>query len=174
MQVPATIDYFGLPDAPGMHFFRCEKLSATLSPQGCAANYRSSLKRGDAERLHHCRNCPIGALHTGEEPVRLSPYYGGNLCSRCHRPASRIIHGRICVSCQNREYEIIRGRNAKGMPPVKLAPLHPRRLKVAIGGRVVERKLERSVDMVELMLSILRNERGEIRFGFGWQPGVTA
>jgi len=168
------IEYFEIDAAPGLQFFRCDKLSATLSAKGCAQNYRQAAGRDQADRLYHCRNCPIGAHHNGERAIRVSKYYGGNLCARCHRPASRLIHKRICVSCQNREYEIVKGRNAKGTMPVRLPELHPQRVLVSIDGKVSPRRLERCVDATEAFLTILRTERGAIQFGFppGQIPGL--
>jgi hypothetical protein len=162
-----TVEYFALDAAPGIKVFRCDKLRATLTVHGCAQNYRTALTRTEqAERLHGCRNCAVGGLHTGQKPVRLSQFYGQNICCRCTSPASRIINSRLCVSCQNREYEIVKGRNAKGQPPVKLQPLHPRRISVSVEGLVSEFRLERSSDTAELMLAVLRNKRGDIAFGF--------
>ena len=160
------ISYFGIAEAPHLSFFRCDRLNATLSQQSCAANYKASVRPSDAERLHHCRNCPVGAKHCGGQAVKLSVYYGGNICSRCRRPAGRIIHKRICVSCQNREYEIIKGKNAKGQRPVHLLPLRQQRIKALVAGNAVELSLDRGVDKIELILSVLRNQQGEIMFGF--------
>lgn len=35
----------------------------------------------------------------------------------------RLIHGALCLSCYNREREVVVGRNAKGVPPKKAAAI---------------------------------------------------
>jgi hypothetical protein len=70
-----------------------------------------------------------------------------------------MIWDRLCVSCQNRSYEVTKGRNAKGTPP-KLQ-LEPRRLGVVIdhgaaGARYIELLEPATVDMAEVALAALR------------------
>lgn len=46
------------------------------------------------------------------------------ICVRCHQPSvRRLIYGNLCISCANRQFEYIRGRNAKGTVPIKHPPL---------------------------------------------------
>lgn len=161
-----AVSYFTYPECPDLQFFRCEPMRANLSTAACASNYKASLKKSELERLHHCRNCPIGAMHAGETFVRTSSYYGSNICARCHRPSMRIIKGRLCVSCQNREYEYLKGRNAKGSRPVKLSRLDPRRVRCQIGRKIIDRRIEHSDSMEEVLLTVLRNAQGAVRFGY--------
>jgi hypothetical protein len=108
--------------APG-RYFACTKLSGTLSTLSCAAQWTAAEHR-DASP---CRGCPIGrdhfAQHHGLQPTE--PHRGRvGTCLRCGGVGLRIISSRgICVSCANRGYEVERGRNAKGRPPIKHGPL---------------------------------------------------
>ncbi|MDI3383988.1 hypothetical protein ACFPPF_22075 [Xenophilus aerolatus] len=119
----SAVDYIpGPADAPG-RYFACARLSATLSVGGCAAQWTASTHR-DASP---CRGCPIGrehfAQHHGLQPAEPSRGRVGT-CLRCNGVGLRLIGSRgICVSCANRTYEVERGRNAKGSPPVKHGPL---------------------------------------------------
>jgi hypothetical protein len=77
----------------------------------------------------HCVGCPVGAVNAGEriEDATAARYEAAlrKFCPRCSRPASRLINGRFCVSCYNRDREVARGRNCKGNPPkVVAARLH--------------------------------------------------
>ena len=74
-----------------------------------------------------CHSCPVGQGHaqlqsgsgcTSER--RDKP----RICLRCGRDDLRIVQERgICVSCANRQYEVLRGRNAKGTTPAKARAL---------------------------------------------------
>lgn len=155
---------------PGVRYFRCEPMAATLGTEACAANWRASNER-DAERLMKCRTCPVGAVHAGETAASMSPLRGTKVCSRCLCGTTRLIHGWLCVSCYNREREWMAGRNAKGKAPVRMQPLHRRTLKVVEAGdaRVIHRDL--TMGLEELMAAALRESRKSVVFAFN---GATA
>jgi hypothetical protein len=157
--------YFEIADAPGRRFFRCAKLRSTLSTQACAANFLRSqkLRPEEVTGTHLCRECPLGAHHAGVPLIRRSGLYHIDLCPRCRRYHSRIIGGTRCVSCTNREYEWIRGANAKGTPP-QMAPLEARRIRIVLNGEVTELRTERSHDTTELVLGVLRVAEGRVVF----------
>jgi hypothetical protein len=157
--------YFTLPDAPDLKMFRCARLRATLSDRACAANFLRSqkLRPDDVTGVHLCRECPIGSATAGVPLIRRSGLYNIDLCPRCRRYCARIINGTRCVGCANREYEWIRGANAKGTVP-KMKPLLARRLRIVIGGQVTELRSERSRDHTELMLGVLRVAEGRAVF----------
>lgn len=103
-------------------------LRGTLPVSACADNYRS-------RRYDSCVGCAIGREHAGEEAVGTKsapppPPVVPRMCIRCGQTgmtAERLI-GRlrrvrahtICVSCYNREREVVRGVNAKGATPKKI------------------------------------------------------
>lgn len=98
-------------------FFACAPLAATLSTATCAARFNEAQSR---ERFFACKNCPVGAHHAGKPPPIRSPLNSKRVCARCLRQAPRVVWGRWCVSCFNRQQEVIKGRNAKGAAPKKL------------------------------------------------------
>lgn len=75
-----------------------------------------------------CHSCPVGQCHARprDEAVRSNaPRTKPQICLRCSRNDLRIVQERgICVSCANRQYEVARGRNAKGKAPTKASPLN--------------------------------------------------
>lgn len=117
---PSDVTYFQIAGAPG-EYFRCDPLRATLSTRACAQMYQRE-KRTRSGQHPHCRGCEVGALHAGERAP--TPLFGALVCPRCARGAMRLVRG-LCVSCVNRQYEVTRGRNARGGagPRLQLAPL---------------------------------------------------
>ena len=113
-----------------------------------------------------CKLCPIGAAHAGEVDASTSQLKGSLICARCHRPATRLVEGMHCVSCKNREYEWIKGRNAKGSRPTKMAPLAPRCVRFMNGREpcTLRRNLTKNTD--ELVIAALRHSRNRVSFGF--------
>jgi hypothetical protein len=94
-----------------------------LSENACAGLFRRAQK-ADLEidvAMVHCRSCLIGASHAGMEckpPDAVS-------CVRCEIPrATRLIGRLLCVSCTNRQMEIEKGRNARGLKPTMLQALN--------------------------------------------------
>ena len=162
----SVVDYM-TPDwgVPGVRYFRCAPMSATIAVDACAANWRAS--HGDsAERLHKCRVCPVGAVHAGDTMASLSPLRGSKVCSRCGTGTTRLVHAWLCVSCYNREREWTIQRNAKGQRPTRMAPLHRRSLLLleAGGARVFGRDLTASTE--ELMVAALRDSDRAVQFAF--------
>lgn len=157
------VEYFKIEGVERM-MFKCERIRATLSKEGCATNWQQAQK-GD-ERRGACRSCPLGATHAGFESASCSDLKGSLLCSRCGKSSSRgwLLDGCLCVSCMNREYEWIKGKNAKGSVPSKMLPLGPRMILIAEAG--VPRRFKRSLTQheCELPLSALRDCQGEVTF----------
>lgn len=155
-------------DYPKM--FRCDRRSMTLSVPACASLWRSAqAKRPEPwEGKFACRTCPVGAQHAGcampqeveaTEALRL-------VCPRCERDASRLIRSRLCISCYNREQEVIRGRNAKGGTPRLSGRLHTERLSVVEPGggtRIVRR--ENVIGASEAIIALAKTAKGGMAFG---------
>jgi hypothetical protein len=72
----------------------------------------------------------------------------------------------VCVSCANRYYEYIKGRNAKGTKPVKHPEMHKRSISYHCDGEVRTKTLDMSIDAEELIVTVLRDERKEVQFQF--------
>lgn len=141
--------------------FRCEPHEATVTTTGCAARFTRA--QGAAKRLNGqtygvslaavhsnvaaaraaarhnmdaCQRCPLGALHAGAEPVTHSEHYASDQCPRCGFGTNRMIAGRVCVNCYNREREVVAGVNGRGNAPKRIAPMASIPLRLVIGGRV--------------------------------------
>lgn len=110
MPEPLNISYREL--LPGFVVFDCAPLHASLSAKSCAANH--------AERRNEsCVQCAIGRHHAGELGMRVHRAKPTGFCIRCERRTTRrmLEHG-ICISCYNRQREVLRGRNGKGVRPL--------------------------------------------------------
>lgn len=163
------VDYFANPEVPGKLFFRCERMRATLSTESCRSSWRRADELNDGSHSS-CRLCPIGAVHAGEVAASMSPLKGTLMCARCHRTAGRLIGGMVCVSCQNRAYEFLKGRNAKGTKPVKLAALDQRRIRYRHGAELSTLRVRHSVDTDELIVAVLRDSKQSVAFAFNSTP----
>jgi hypothetical protein len=151
---------------PGIRHFACDRLRATLSVSSCGARWEKANGTDvDADRFHTCRRCPIGASHAGRVDHNPSPFRGMMICGRCHRGAPRLIGKHLCVSCFNRARELRLGRNAKGTAPRKLARLDQRSITYRAAGVVKTRVLDESVDVTELVVAVLRDEKHAPLFG---------
>jgi hypothetical protein len=156
------IQYFEMPGLAGRRYFKCERLLASMSETSCADMWRSTNRDGAGR--DSCRNCAIGAVHTGDTASSESPLKGRCVCARCHKPASRLIGGMHCVSCKNREYEWVKGRNAKGTRPVKLCALDRRRVRFMCGGLARDLVMPRSDSTEELVMATLRDSVERVSF----------
>ena len=109
MPASPTITYFEL--LPGFTAFRCEPLRASLSPRACGQNHND-------QRHPACQACPIGQRHAAEHSLKVHQSKPATTCVRCERqPGRRLLEHGICISCYNRQREVIRGRDRKGNVP---------------------------------------------------------
>lgn len=168
------VTYFTIPETPGVEYFGCEKLRAKLPVESCADMWRKA-NRGSADERElrsACKNCPIGATHAGESVSSISPLRNTKLCGRCQRPSRRLVSKHLCVSCQNRQYEWLKGRNAKGCAPARMRPLAARSMHFTHDGELRELYLPLSVDSTELVIAALRDSTGHVKLGRnGHAPG---
>ncbi len=159
------ISYRKIAEIAGASFFDCSRLHAGLTISACAEMWRLANK-GRSERHTACRVCPVGAAHAGVPNASRSPISGALVCARCTRGATRLIGKRICISCYNREREFIRGRNARGMVPTKLAPLVGRRVFYLSNGRVHLVRCDRTASDAELVVATLRDAIHSVAFAW--------
>lgn len=163
------VDYFSMEHVPGKVFFKCERQRAKLSTDSCASMWRKADELNDGTNSS-CRLCPIGAVHAGEVAASMSPLKGALICARCHRNAMRLIGKMLCVSCQNRQYEAEKGRNAKGTAPVKLGTLSKRSIRYRHGDEIRTMVLHKTVDVDELVVAALRDSKKAVVFAFNPAP----
>lgn len=163
-----NVEYFESDLLPGKPMFRCERMAASLQVSACAGMWREANAGGQApDRLFRCMQCPIGAQHAGVADANMSPLRGTGICSRCHRTDLRLIGGNICVSCQNRQYEFIKGSNAKGKAPVKCMPLGRRTVQFVCEGQVRTLSRQHTGSTDELVVELLRDASKRVMLGRG-------
>ncbi len=152
--------------------FRCTTWRATLSIPACAGRWREAqtAKAERAEQLRLCRQCPTGAAHAGEKFIHRATVYGNNVCPRCRRGTTRrMVSNRVCLTCYNRQREVLVGKNAKGSAPLKA---QGELSLVRIGVRLdVGLPTERIVEFAdigtgapELRYHVERTHQGEVEF----------
>ncbi len=163
----------------------------TLSAAGCARLWHSAQETRPLpwEGRHRCLSCPIGAARAGRPGV--GPFPPAELlrewviCPRSRRPATRLsrghlINGRLCVSCSNRDREVLRGEDARGRPPRLV--LRDVTLAVVESGAVRHALRYRVTSDLEAMLVEAMQAKGPLAFpcsapppvGDGWRPAPHA
>lgn len=169
------IEYSSIDGVRG-DYFRCERLRAKLSTTACSKLYQQAMSsRGLETGLRpQCRGCPIGAFHSGKVPEKSSSsrFLGQLICSRCHEHTRRLIRKSICVSCYNREREVMIGRNAKGGAPIHCRQVSSTTLACVIGEEtsMKVRRFDRVTSRVEAVLSMMRMEVQSLSFGWVAPP----
>ena len=160
------VEYFELPDLmPGRPMFRCVRLSASLQVSRCSAMW--ALANEAADSGSSCLGCKVGAAHAGVGDPSQHWLRGSGACSRCHRTDLRLIGGNVCVGCKNREYEWVKGRNAKGKFPAFHPTLAPRCVVVSVGGKTQRVARSLTASTTELVVELLRDRSGRVLFGQG-------
>ena len=159
------VSYRQIPEIPGATFFDCTRLHAGLKTTACAEMWRAA-NEGRSERYTACRSCFVGATHAGVSNASRSPIRGALVCQRCSRGATRLIRKAWCVSCANRQYEIIKGRNARGVAPTRLAPLAPRQVFYMANGRTVLKRMEHTTHFGELIVAVMRDSVHAVAFAW--------
>lgn len=158
--------------------FECVRIPGrlTLSVGSCAKSWQDGNGSDPDKRMrfHHCTRCPQGAIHAGCATLAVvNPYYMRKRCPRCDRPSQRMIGGRICVSCYNRELEVLKGRDGRGKVPKNLPQVHAEAVAMVVNGRFACVQVAYAVDLLEAQLVVLRKTEGEVRFGFHPKPPIV-
>jgi hypothetical protein len=108
----------------------CPPMRSRMTKAGCVRMWSSTREQPPAphEARSACIGCALGPQRAGIDVAAAQAQARAaavaeamrHVCPRCERPTTRLIRGRTCVSCYNRTGEAIRGRNAKGTPPVRI------------------------------------------------------
>lgn len=104
------MELFTCPNHPG---------NLRLTREACAKQYQAGKKTKPWDRLYLCKGCALGAEHAGEAPAPAQPKE--RECLRCGATGRRLVRNQICVSCYNRERELLTGRYRRRSPPRNLA-----------------------------------------------------
>ena len=171
------VTYFEIDNVPGK-YFACTRYG-TLSVNSCSKNYCSASKPENAIRLAGCLGCTVGQVHTGENKKKediLPTIIYRPACVRCHRTGResndrivgkmRLIRGHtICVSCYNREREVIHGANSKGAKPKKWSGLFFPEIAIVLDNKIIKKKMETPVvDRIEAMFTVIRQSANAAMF----------
>lgn len=166
-------NYFEYPEIPGKQHFTCDRYHAAISIDACSLNWKAA-NIHNSELRAKCKSCSVGASHAGAIDTNMSPFRGSQICARCHKTTNRLIGKSsacsICVSCYNRQREMLIGKNAKGTAPVKLQALYPRSIRVQVGCDTKTVSAPLSVDTEELIIGVLRNAIQSVKFSFLGRP----
>jgi hypothetical protein len=167
-----SLQYVTLEGVPGK-YFTCPSGYGLLSVASCVRNFTEAPEQARAGRLQKCIGCSAGACHAGVERVQEAPKAQQSLqyrpvCCRCRRDGTtqgtrligklRLVRAHsICVSCFNREKEVIAGRNSKGAKPKKWGGLfYTRAAFVADGKAIVVDLPDPVIDRIEVALTMIR------------------
>lgn len=159
-----AINYYERPEMPGKRFFRCERRRADIQVSVCASMWSDGQQRGASERFWICRGCEVGECHAGADNANKSSFYLKPVCLRCLRMTMRMINNLICVSCVNRQYEYLKGRNARGTRPVAHPPLKKHSITYFSGGKAKTISQPHVTGLVELIVLALRDDPNRVRF----------
>lgn len=177
------LNYFKVEGVEG-DYFACARYG-TLSTSSCARNFKEApaafQKSG---RLAACVGCPIGGTHASggqvaeadvaqRIPVKTADaMVYRSFCVRCRRTGSddnhrligrmRLVRNKtLCMSCYNREREVLHDRNAKGAQPKKWRSLFMIRIAHGSGASSQVEQFSQPVhDYLEAGLTVLRRESG--------------
>ncbi len=156
-------------------FIWCVSRQLSCRAEACVADWQKAqrIKPAPWESRWHCRGCTDGAARAGvsaeralqaQQLDRLLHY-----CVRCHSPAERIVKG-FCLSCYNRERELITGKNRKGTFPVLLHARYPVRAwqlrfrNATVPSGSWQWPAHRAADALEAMLTLIRQQRTLLLF----------
>ena len=153
---------------------RCKRRSMTLSVAGCGRLWGGAQQKFADGKLQPwmgiatCRTCPTGAHNAGRaaEAVFVPAAILATYCPRCALPAPRLIGGRLCISCYNRDREALVGRDAKGNRPKLCDRIHDECLIVIGNGDARKVDVSRVLGAAEAMIRVAREAKAPISFGW--------
>ena len=81
---------------------------------------------------------------------------------------ARIINGRFCASCYNRDLEARKGADRKGHRPILCDALHPMAVVRTEGDEVATITAQRVLSATEVMIATAKMAKAPLVFG--WSP----
>lgn len=155
---------------PG-RYFDCPSGMGRLSVKACAENYQLGRDRRQQYARLRCQGCALGAQHAVQAcglarsaDAGIPLLSGRRVCPRCLRPAQRIIGAHLCVSCYNRQREVLVGVNRHGKRPSTPAP-KPIRVMVMESDRLSLVRVDRAYSLLEATILAARRSGARV---FGW------
>lgn len=152
-----------------LELFVCDRhQSLRLTPGACASSWKfaKTLPADSSLSATKCKGCHVGARNAGERVEEsLEVDQLDKLCARCGRGAKKMVYGKICVSCANRQYEFIKGKNARGNRPTGIPYLVSRAARLMLTApRQLE--LEYVACGAEAWLSMMREAKADAYLAF--------
>lgn len=153
-----------------LNLFTCPNHAGNLkiSKSSCASMWQRArtLRNESFNPVEACCGCRIGAKCAGfdDEPQERKIGLIDHICTRCHRSATRFIHGRICISCYNRGREVLVGKNARGAVPKYLPPMIQVNVTYQDDGVLQQVSMDQVIDETEARLSIVRKSSHVLAF----------
>lgn len=171
----ADLEYLAVEGVPG-RYFRCDRYGL-MRDEACGRSFAAAPEVARGGRLGACVGCEVGRAHAAVPVTEPGPT---RVCVRCRRSAADIDSvgrvrfvrgGLICVSCFNREREVVKGQNRKGSKPALVL----RSFEVGVvdeSQRLAPARLPLARDRVEVALTAIR-QRGPATL-VGWaSPGLV-
>ncbi|HED33724.1 MAG TPA: hypothetical protein ENJ08_05825 [Gammaproteobacteria bacterium] len=150
--------------------FTCPNHAGNLkiSEASCASMWQRarSLRNESYNPIEACCGCAIGARCAGCDEDAQERKMGliDHICTRCHRPATRFVYGRICISCYNRGREVMIGKNARGAVPKYLPAMISVHVAYQDDGVLRQVDVEQVADETEARLSLVRKSSHVLAF----------
>ena len=98
--------------------FTCDVYKCDLSPASCAQRFLAAQHISDGVGpglpSFDCKRCPVGRSHAGVQSMKLKRQAA---CVRCGEWSHKLVRGLLCVSCFNRQNEVLKGQDRRGHPP---------------------------------------------------------
>ncbi len=154
-----------------VELFTCTKTGMRLTPAGCGRLYLSTHEKRpkEWEGRFACLGCQVGKVNAGGEPAgpaELAAEVWHDVCARCLTSGSRVINGRLCVSCYNRDREAAIGRDRKGHRPVLADAIHPVTIVMQRGDQVERLHADRVLAAAEMMVAAAKAQKTSLTFGW--------
>lgn len=180
-----TLQYQTLDGVPGK-YFTCPSYGL-MSTGSCVRNFADAPGAVRSGRLQKCIGCEHGRIHSGAPKVEAAPttiqsFQYRPVCVRCRRDGTtagtrligrlRLVRAHtICVSCFNREKEVLVGKNSKGARPKKWGGLFYTRAAFIVDGksRVIDLP-DPVIDRTEVALTMIRRGYKSVAWA---KPAVT-
>ena len=150
----------------------CTRRNMKITTCGCVRLFRSVAERMPEpwEARSACIACPVGAVRNGGPVNKAAEAVEAwrKCCSRCQAAGRRLIAGRFCCSCYNREREAVAERDRKGNRPRLADQIHAARIVVITDGAATPTHFDRLLSAAEALVATAKTATGPMCFG--WPP----
>jgi hypothetical protein len=150
----------------------CTRQNMKITTRGCVKLFHSVAEKmpDPWEARSACIACPVGALRSGGRVNKAAAGVEAwrKCCSRCQRAGRRVIAGRFCCSCYNREREAVAECDRKGHRPRLADQIHATKIVVITDGAAKPKHFDRVLSAAEALVATAKTATGPMLFG--WPP----